>query len=97
MQIYFFSGQCINGSRIIYDSLEDHKLICMPTMIDESNAPITEVKIIDDEVLLVAKTRSRSSCNLKIYNHSRYKSQKCSKSNKKAETKVETQLIECQE
>ena len=44
-------------------------------MIDESNTSLTEVKKIDDEVLLVVKTRTRRSSNVKKWNHNCCKSQ----------------------
>ena len=91
----FFSGQSRNSS-ITYDSLEDHMLICRPTMIDESNALLTEVKILHDKVSLVARLKSRRSCKVETCSYS-CKSQKGSKINSKAETKVETKLSECPE
>ena len=59
-------------------------------MNDESNALLTEVKILHDEVLLVARSKRRS-CKVKTCSYS-CKSRKGSKNNSKAENKVETKL-----
>ena len=94
----FFSGQCSNCSRMIsHDALEDHKLTCRPTMIDESKVMLTEVKILDGEVLLVARSKRKRSCKVKTCNYSCCKTRRASKNITKSETEVETKLNECPE